>query len=525
MYRLITGLMCLAALSTLAACGGGGGGGVASAPSPAPSAPADSWTAGEFQNDRNFAAQCANPRTGNDPGGNRYLDTAGEILDENNFLRSWSNNTYLWYDEITDQDPSTFDDPLTYFDQLRTFATTASGADKDKFHFTYDSDDWYQISRGGISTGYGAEWAVISSRPPRKIVVAFTEPGSAATDNNLARGAIVLKVDGLDVGSTADVDALNNAMWPSASEETHTFTIQELDGTVRELTMTSSEITTATVQNTGVINTPTGNVGYMTFNYFRAPAEKALVEAVNQLIAADIDDLVLDLRYNGGGYLDIASQLAYMIAGPVVTAGKTFETIQFNDKHPTRDPVTGNNLSPTPFYDSTRDFSLTPGQSLPTLDLTRVYVLTSGGTCSASEAVINGLRGIDVEVILIGSTTCGKPYGFYATDNCGTTYFTVQFRGINDRGFGDYTDGFVVASEDDGMANVRGCQVADDFTQPLGSPSENRLEVALAHRAGQGCIVPATAQSGVRQKSAQPLDAADGWVRRSPFDSNRILRQ
>jgi len=526
MYRLITRFACLAALFGLAACGGGGGGGGgASAPSLVPSAPANSWTAGEFQNDRNFAGQCANPRTGTDPEGNRYPDTAGDILDENNFLRSWSNNTYLWYDEITDQDPSTFDDPLTYFDQLRTFATTASGADKDKFHFTYDSDDWYQISRGGVSTGYGAEWAVISSRPPRKIVVAFTEPGSAATDNNLARGAIVLKVDGLDVDSTAEVDALNNAMWPSASGETHTFTIQELDGTVRELTMTSSEITTATVQNTGVISTPTGNVGYMTFNYFRAPAEKALVEAVNQLIAADIDDLVLDLRYNGGGYLDIASQLAYMIAGPIATAGKSFETIQFNDQHPTRNPVTGNNLSPTPFHNSTLDFSLTPGQSLPTLDLTRLYVLTSGGTCSASEAVINGLRGIDVEVILIGSTTCGKPYGFYATDNCGTTYFTVQFRGINDRGFGDYTDGFVVASEDDGMANVLGCQVADDFTQPLGSPSENRLEVALAHRAGQGCVAPATAQSGVQQKSAQPLDAADGWMHRSHFDSNRILRQ
>ena len=523
MHRLITRLMCLAALLDLASCGGGGGGG-ASAPSLAPSVPANSWTAGEFQNDRNFAAQCANPRTGTDPGGNRYPDTAGEILNENNFLRSWSNNTYLWYDEITDQDPSTFDDPLVYFDQLRTFATTASGAEKDKFHFTYDSDDWYRISRSGISTGYGAEWAVISSRPPRKIVVAYTEPGSAATDNNLARGAIVLKVDGLDVDSTAEVDALNSAMWPSASGETHTFTIQELDGTVRELSMTSSEITTATVQNTRVISTPTGNVGYITFNYFRAPAEKALVEAVNQLIAADIDDLVLDLRYNGGGYLDIASQLAYMIAGPVTTAGKTFETMQFNDKHPTRDPVTGNNLSPTPFYDSTLDFSLPPGQSLPTLDLTRVYVLTSGGTCSASEAVINGLRGIDVEVILIGSTTCGKPYGFYATDNCGTTYFTVQFRGINDRGFGDYTDGFTIASEDDGMASIGGCQVADDFTQPLGDPNENRLEVALAHRAGQGCIAPPTAQSGVQQKSVQTLDATNGWVRRSPFDSNRILR-
>ena len=62
-------------------------------------------------------------------------------------------------------------------------------------------------------------------------------------------------------------------------------------------------------------------------------------------------------------------------------------------------------------------------QPLPTLDLSRVYVLTSAGTCSASEAIINGLRGVGVQVIQIGGTTCGKPYGFYPPDNCGTTYF------------------------------------------------------------------------------------------------------
>ena len=55
---------------------------------------------------------------------------------------------------------------------------------------------------------------------------------------------------------------------------------------------------------------------------------------------------------------------------------------------------------------------------------------------------MNGLRGVGVEVIQIGSTTCGKPYGFYPTDNCGTTYFTIQFKGVNDAGFGDYSDGF-----------------------------------------------------------------------------------
>ena len=108
--------------------------------------------------------------------------------------------------------------------------------------------------------------------------------------------------------------------------------------------MVSQEITNAMVKNAQVISTPTGDVGYMTFNYHRAPAEQELIDAVNAL--QGVDDLVLDIRYNGGGFLDNASQLAYMIAGPGLTAGRTFETVQFNDKYPTTNPVTGQPITP-----------------------------------------------------------------------------------------------------------------------------------------------------------------------------------
>ena len=105
---------------------------------------------------------------------------------------------------------------------------------------------------------------------------------------------------------------------------------------------------------------------------------------------------MLDLRYNGGGYLAIASELAYMIAGTARTNGQTFERTQFNSKHPTTNPVTGSALGPLPFS-STTVFA-TATSALPTLNLGRVYVLTSSGTCSASESVINSLRGIGVTV-------------------------------------------------------------------------------------------------------------------------------
>jgi len=490
-----------------------------------------------FLNEASFQARCAAPRSGIDPStGVAYPDIAGTITDENNFLRSWSNNTYLWFDEIVDRDPALSADPLAYFDQLRTTATTPSGAAKDKFHFTYDSAEWFQLSQSGESAGYGAEWAVLSATPPREIVVAYTEPGSPATDPAAAlnRGTRVLAVDGFDVNTNtqAGVDALNAALFPDSSGETHSFTVQDVGATnSRGISMTSQIITNAMVQNTQVLDTPTGRVGYLLFNFHRAPAESELVAAINQLNAGPgVDDLVLDIRYNGGGFLAIASQLAYMIAGPGPTAGRNFETLQFNSKHPVTNPVTGAPISPTPFYDETLGFSETAGQQLPTLNLSRVFVLTGDGTCSASEAIMNGLRGADVEVVQIGSTTCGKPYGFYATDNCGTTYFTIQFRGVNDKNFGDYTDGFSPQNTVAGAGTtVPGCSVADDFDNALGDPLEARLATALNYRDGQACPAPSGTSpktlsvTAAKGKALRNVPTRNASVFRSVWDSNRIV--
>ena len=215
-----------------------------------------------------------------------------------------------------------------------------------------------------------------------------------------------------------------------------------------------------------------------------------------------------------------------MIAGVVPTAGQPFETIQFNDKHPVTNPVTGQLLQPIPFHTTTQGFSVAAGQALPTLDLPRVFVLTGSDTCSASEAIINSLRGVGVQVIQIGSTTCGKPYGFYPTDNCGTTYFTIQFRGVNAANFGDYADGF---SPNNTISNpgelLPGCSVADDFSAQLGDPTEARLAAALAYRDSPGTCPPPTGSRGARQAQrgmgALPLDD-EMW--KNPWLKNRIMR-
>ncbi len=107
-------------------------------------------------------------------------------------------------------------DTATYFDLLKTDAVTPSGQPKDKFHFTYDTDDWIALSQGGTEAGYGAEFAVLEPTAPRRIVVAYTEPGSTGAVN-LARGDEILQVDGADAvnGNTqAIVDTLNAGLFP-----------------------------------------------------------------------------------------------------------------------------------------------------------------------------------------------------------------------------------------------------------------------------------------------------------------------
>lgn len=435
---------------------------------------------------------------------------------QKSWLLSWTNDQYLWYREVPSVDPAVYPTPIDYFKVLKTPVITPSGKPKDNFHFYMSTADWLAFSQAGVEVGYGVDWFRIPpdpsvSNPPRKIVVLQTEPGSPGAQQAIGRGAQVLTVDNVDVayGPAAPLIA---GLYPSAANEAHTFSILDNGAaSPRTLTLTSSTITRTPVQKVGLVAGTT--VGYMLFNEHIATAEGALVSAVNQLKSANATDLVIDIRYNGGGYLAIASELAYMIAGPTPTTGKTFERLVFNDKHPSPNP--------TPFYNQALGFSATPprGQPLPSLNFNRVFVLTGPGTCSASESIINSLQGVNVAVIQIGSSTCGKPYGFYPQDSCGTTYFSIQFQGVNDKGFGDYADGFVPAVS--GPSGLPGCQVADDFTHALGDPTEARLSAALGYLANKPC--PPATRVAARALTAAAPAAGEELLFQSPWRQNRIL--
>jgi len=266
------------------------------------------------------------------------------------------------------------------------------------------------------------------------------------------------------------------------------------------------------------VTTPSGQrAGYLLFNDHIAPAEGQLITAIQGFQDQGLRELVLDLRYNGGGYLYIASELATMIAGATRTAGQPFETLKFNARRSSENQA-------TPFYDTSCMLvgnRCTQQQPLPALNLTRVYVLAQSGTCSASESVINSLRGIGVDVLLIGGKTCGKPYGFTAKDNCGISYFPIEFVGVNAQGFGDYADGLEpnAGTTTSNTRFVKGCKVADDTLHALGDPAEGMLSAALGHIDSGSCPTSIGAQA----QAAARGDGVAMTLKRHPARGNRVL--
>jgi carboxyl-terminal processing protease len=467
-----------------------------------------------------YAERCVSPRPGTS-------DVPGTLTDEKNWLKAWTDDLYLWYTEVPPNDPAAFATPEDYFNVLKTPLKTPSNNDKDRFHFFMSTAEWQAFANSGATVGYGIDWAIVAPSPPREVRVGYVQPntpGANAQPRPLVRGTQIVNIDGQAVVN-GDKDVLNAGLGPSSANPTHHFDVLYPDNTTASVTLTAVNVTENPVPIVKVFPGKVAgtNVGYILFSDFIATSEDLLVNAIKSFKGPpQVDELILDIRYNGGGFANIASELAYMISGPS-TGGKTFEKLTFNNKHPSFDPVTGNPLVPLPFLTTAQGFSTPSNVVLPTLGLTRVFVLTAAGTCSASEAVMNGLIGVGVNVVQIGATTCGKPYGFYPFDNCATTYFSIQFQGVNAQGFGDYTDGFVPGGSGTGVAGVPGCVVPEDFAHELGDPADARIVAALNWAASQNTCSTTAAAFAAQQRAALSFSSADAISAKPPWRENRIM--
>ena len=415
-------------------------------------------------------------------------DSACTLTAEKTWVRAHLDDVYLWYREINEVSPSNFRSPVDYFQALLVRT-------RDHFSFAESQAVIDAYFQSGDVVGYGATYVRTSDN---RLQIAYAEVNSPAFVQHMDRGTVIVNIDGVPEGRMSK-SAFSAALFPAKIGEAHSFDVLDPGAVVlRKVTLAAVAVTGTPVLRQQVITSDSGKkVGYLVFNDHVASAEAPLADAIELFKTAGVEDLVLDVRYNGGGYLYIASELAYMIAGAPVR-DKVFEKLMFNDKHPeqTNDPANS-----IPFYDS--DSKNAP---LPTLGLRRVFVLTGAGSCSATESIINGLRPF-VNVVTIGGITCGKPYAFRQANHCGTAYFAIQMEGINAVGGGGYINGIAPT-----------CAAGDDLDHAFGDVNERLLHTALAYQTSGAC--PA---SGLTQaSSALYAPAAVHEVARPPWREMRL---
>lgn len=414
------------------------------------------------------------------------------FVGQQSFARSYLNEAYLWYREVPAVNAASFTTIPSYFDALRTPLLDSTGARKDRFSFVITNAQ-ADTSASGVGASYGAEFIVDSAG---RIRVAQVEANSPAANAGLTRGGEIVR-------------GYTGTLFPAQAGISITVSYRSTPTAIaRNVTMVSAIVQNDPVPQVKAFQTASGKkLGYVLFNSFSSGAQDKLIAAVLGLRPLGLDSIVLDLRYNGGGFLYTAQSLSSMLT-TATNDGKVFERLQYNDKRAAETADRTFN-----FNDSVQfgEATYRRGFVLPRLALPKVYVLTTGDSCSASESVINGLRGVDVQVVLIGSTTCGKPYGFARQDNCGLSYYPIEFQGTNAKGFGDYPAGFTAT-----------CNVADDLSKPLGDATEGLLSAALSH-AETGVCPAVSATATERPKSQSALQAELATIGKPPKAGKLVL--
>ena len=452
---------------------------------------------------------CAAPRTGLDASGHAFPDRQGTLADEMSFVRGWADEFYFWYGEIpANIDAASFSNPVDYFGQLKTPAITASGRAKDRYHFTYTTERWDAISGAGVDVGYGVTWSRNTGpNLPRTWIATLVEPGSPGDAAQLRRGDLLLEVDGIDFVNAADkpsVDAINAGLFPVKAGEAHRLTVSR-GGARIVASFTSANVSISAVKNTKTIDTPTGKVGYLSFESHTKASEAQLIASVTQLKEAGITDLVLDVRYNGGGFLFIASELAYMIAGagrrPTARCSSKADTT-------TRSARSRRLLFRSTAYGYCRARRRQPG---PAPALSRPE---AGHTAHHGRH----LFGQRVDRQQLARRRCRsepdrrpdlrQAVCFHAGAQLRHhLLLRSSSRASNAKGFGDYADG---------MAPT--CSVPDDLSRAIGDPAEGMLAAALKYRASGSCPAGAAARA---QVGAVATGAARGGGNRDPHPARR----
>ena len=312
--------------------------------------------------------------------------------------------------------------------------------------------------------------------------VRYIIPNSDASGKDIHRGDIFYAIDGINLNSGNYISLLG--------KDTYTVSLADYDDEKitpngRTVTLTKSELTENPVFYTDVIQSGNHKIGYLVYNGFTSTFNAQLNAAFGQLKTAGVTDLVLDLRYNSGGSIRTATGLASMITGQF--NGQLFAKQQWNP----RVQAAYEDQNPSALVENF--INTLSGATINSLNLSKVYILTTNSTASASELVINGLNPY-IDVVQIGDYTTGKNVGsitlydspmLVSSKNVSNKHqYAMQplvIKTINKIGFSEYQNGL--------RPDIELTEKLDNLSQ-LGNVQERLLSAAITMITSSGRMIP-----------------------------------
>lgn len=418
----------------------------------------------------------------------------------NDFIWKGLNLYYLWQENI----PNLADDRFANQEQLNNFLQAydspealfesllyrqdASGNRVDRWSVIFSDFRVLENALQGVSKSNGVEYGLVYTDESQTGVFGYVRyilPGSDAESKNIHRGDVFYAIDGAPL-------TVNNYQ-SLLGQDFYTLNMADYDnGNItpngETVTLTKAEYAEDPVYIANTYTSGSHNIGYLMYNGFYSTYDEGLNNAFGQFAAQGVTDLVVDLRYNGGGSVRTASYLASMITGQF--NGQLFTRESWNSKlqayFESNNPDALENLFVNQLSNST---------AINSLNLNKVYILATGSTASASELLINCLQPY-IDVVVIGSTTVGKNVGsvtlydspdFSSSNRSGSHRYAMQpivLRTVNKNGFGEYSQGIDpdVEHEED-LENLG----------VLGNPSEPLYAEAINLITGSGRQIPAAA--------------------------------
>ncbi|MCY7349988.1 MAG: hypothetical protein LH606_04890 [Cytophagaceae bacterium] len=357
---------------------------------------------------------------------------------------------FLWRDKLpapADFKPTSYATPEELMAKVRTYSpeNSAGTGNVDRWSFATPVSEWNKVLTGS-SAGFGFSRGYVADNDLR---VVFAYPNSPIGQAGVRRGWRIVKVDGIEA-SKANETAIANAI---SGKSSATYEFLTNAGETKTLALTKADYKSNSVLQRSIIEVDGKKVGYLMYNSFIvSTARQELDEAFAYFKANNVTELVADLRYNGGGYVNISERFANYVV-PQSVAGKLMYTDQHNDKYKAWNRVKN--------FDGTL-----PADNL---NLKRIVFIAARGSASASELLINVLRP-HMDVKIIGDDTYGKPVGYYQIPVMGYISSPVAVKQTNAAGYGDYYEGL----------KADRYQI-DDYTRDFGDPNEARLKDALSY--------------------------------------------